>query len=79
MPSNRQRRSSTAAVVRERAFRRAHRCSKVRIGDSPLQTVLYDGIQSVVVRQVLSAVGMPIDSLPASIPLAIVGPGGGGW
>lgn len=45
---------------------------EVRIGESPLQTVLYDGIRSVVVRQVLPAVGMPIDSLPASIPLAIV-------
>ena len=45
---------------------------EVRIGDSPLQTILYDGIRSVVVRRVMLAVGASIDSLPASIPLAAV-------
>ncbi len=45
---------------------------EVRIGDSPLQTILYDGIRSVVVRRVMLAVGASIDSLPASIPLAVV-------
>jgi hypothetical protein len=45
---------------------------EVRIGESPLQTVLYDGIQDLVVRRVLPRAGRPIDCLPASVPLAIV-------
>jgi hypothetical protein len=45
---------------------------EVRIGESPLQTVLYNGIQSLVVRRMLPEAVGPIDFLPAFIPLAQV-------
>jgi hypothetical protein len=61
---------------------RLHVCApllELRIGDSPLQTVLYGGMRSVVVRRVLPEACAPIDVLPASIQLALIESDPAGW